>query len=641
MVGSVRQTGAIGGTRCASPPPTYHLLPTTCLLLALAAVYLLITAWNLNIQTIANPDEPRYAAAARTMLRGQTWQDWVVPFFNAQPRLVKPIFFYWLIAATGTAGEALGLGLVTGFRLGPLLMGLLAVTGTFLLGVRLRSARCGFLAAGVLMTCAEVHKVARELVVDMTLTAFIVWAWVFCHITLEQIQNSKCKMKAAPPHEEGSPKREGCGPEQIENPFLPLLGFYLCLGLACMTKGPFLVALFVVIPLLVYLLWTGRLGDLKHAGLWWGMPLSLALGLWWSLALYKLGYDWRSFFVTENLQRAVGAKDHTSHPWPYLFYLGTLGENFLPWVVVLPFAAWWAFKHRDRVIGSSGHRANKQLAVAVTSPDHTITRSPDSSRFLLCALFVPFFFLGLSVSKRPLYLLPLYPYIALALAWAWDEALLSREGEPIRAPKWVAWLVFMPFWAATVGVGLYLPKLGGGQSEAIVLALLCAALAGCGCVAARELKHGLRHKASLLVLAMAALFCVGFETVWRPVNERVANRKEFYRVLDESLRGQPLVLLGHTSNEAVWYLDRPRERIENVRFPDLKAKFFDAPGTKLLVTARFLDKDLELKQALKTEGLAATRAGEQYLLAEPDPAHPPAPDVFRPMAEREDKGGED
>ena len=103
------QTEPVRGKDCDPRPTTYYLPPTTYLLLALVAAYLLITAWNLNIQTIANPDEPRYAAAARTMLRGQTWHDWVVPFFNAQPRLVKPIFFYWLIAATGKAGEALGL----------------------------------------------------------------------------------------------------------------------------------------------------------------------------------------------------------------------------------------------------------------------------------------------------------------------------------------------------------------------------------------------------------------------------------------------------------------------------------------------------------------------------------------------------
>ena len=632
--------------------------------LTLATVYLVVTAWNLRIQTIANPDEPRYAAAARTMLRGQTWQDWLVPFFNAQPRLVKPIFFYWLIAATGKAGESLGLGLVTGFRLGPLLMGLLAVIGTCLLGARLRSARMGFVAAAVLMTCAEVHKVARELVVDMTLTAFIVWAWVFCHVALERIKNPvTVQWGEADEHGRARTNTDQHGlnspcrgeAERLQNPkskiqnpksFLPLLGFYMCLGFACMTKGPFLVAMFVVVPLLVYLSWCGRLKDLKHAGLWWGMPISLVLGLWWSFALYKLGYDWRSFFVTENLQRAVGAKDHTSHPWPYLFYLRTLGENFSPWVVVLPFAAWWAVKQHFRfsIFDFRLSHLGRQEAEGPGGEQIENRKSKIADqRFLLCALFVPFFFLGLSVSKRPLYLLPLYPYISLALAWVWDEALLTREGEPVkRAGLAGMWAFSLAVVAAGVWCArFWLPQQGGSPLEAMALIGFSATLAVCGVAAARKMQRGRRYRASLWLLAMGALFCVGFETVWRPMNERMANRQEFYREVDEALKGRPLVMLGHTSNEAVWYLDRQGERIDNLNFPGLKERFFGASRTRLLASVKDLAKKPALKKAIKTAPVKAMRLREEYVLAEPDPAHPPSPEVFRPVSEREDKGGED
>src|SRR5205823_10220500 len=138
-------------------------------------------------------------------------------------------------AATGKAGELAGLPLDTGMRFGPLLMGLLAVLATFLIAQRLtRSARAGFVAAVVLMTCNEFHKVSREIVIDMTLTACLTWAWYFVLVALERIAEKS-------------------------NALFALFGFYVSLGLACMTKGPLPVAGFVVLPLIANLFLTRRI----------------------------------------------------------------------------------------------------------------------------------------------------------------------------------------------------------------------------------------------------------------------------------------------------------------------------------------------------------------------------------------------
>src|SRR5579862_3586712 len=111
---------------------------TSLAVISIVAVYALTTCWNLSLQTVANPDEPRYAAAAREMLRSG---DWLVPKFNAAPRLVKPAFFYWLISSTDWLGQKIGLDPVTGMRLGPVLMGLLAVISLFFLAKRLIGLR--------------------------------------------------------------------------------------------------------------------------------------------------------------------------------------------------------------------------------------------------------------------------------------------------------------------------------------------------------------------------------------------------------------------------------------------------------------------------------------------------------------------
>jgi len=115
-------------------------------------------------------------------------------------------------------------------------------------------------ASVVLMTCYEFHKLSSELIIEMTLTAFLTWSWYFVLLALERIT----KLNA-------STNRDRGGPATIP----PLIGFYVCLGLACMTKGPLPVAGFLVLPLIAYLIMTKQLASLKRAGLWWGVPPDL------------------------------------------------------------------------------------------------------------------------------------------------------------------------------------------------------------------------------------------------------------------------------------------------------------------------------------------------------------------------------
>ena len=51
---------------------------------------------GLNRQAITDADEAFYAEAGREMVASG---EWVTPHFNFEPRLQKPILFYWLVAA--------------------------------------------------------------------------------------------------------------------------------------------------------------------------------------------------------------------------------------------------------------------------------------------------------------------------------------------------------------------------------------------------------------------------------------------------------------------------------------------------------------------------------------------------------------
>lgn len=364
-------------------PPRSALSSQKFLALAVA-LYLLTAGWNLGGQSIANPDEPRFACAVRDMLRGG---DWIVPQFNGEPRLLKPILFYWLLAATGKIGTALGLTLATGMRLAPVLMGLLTVAATFLIARRLAngSARAGFVAAVVLMTSYEFHKIAREIVVDMTLTAFVSWAWYFALIATDRIA---ARGRAFP----------------------PLLGFYLCLGLACMTKGPLPVAGFVVLPLVAFLALKKQLSSLLRAGLWWGAPLAVLIGFWWFYALAQRGQlaGAESFFKVENLNRILGRKDHV-HPWPWAYYFTLLPEWFAPWILAMPYLLWLAWK----LPRTPGARLES-----------------DGAKFGACAVIGAFLIIGLSASKRMPYLVPLSPPLAVWIGWVFHASFEQAGSEP-------------------------------------------------------------------------------------------------------------------------------------------------------------------------------------------------------------------
>ena len=445
----------------------------------------------------------------RAPLRGGSL---IVPEFNARPRLAKPIYFYWLIAGAAWLGSVAGIDSVAAMRIVPVLMGGFVVLGTYRLGVRLFGLRRGLLAAGMLMSLLEFQRLAQELVVDVTLAALVLWAWVFFVEATERIARR-------------------------ERTALPLLGFYVVLGLACLTKGPFMVALFVVLPALVYLRLTRQLSQLREAGLIWGVPLALAIDGSWFLAVFVKGQDTLSFFVRENLQRMMGQADHL-HYVPFAFYLEVIWENLFPWSLLIPFAV----VQSSRFCRSGQHFSNGTKLVA-------------------CASLVPFAILGLAVSKRSLYLVSLYPFIALALAGTVERMLKTAETE-LKPAVWI-----------------------------LVVGWLLACGVNCFCFAERSRQPGV---------------------------------EAFYRAVRDCVGDRPLVMFGESENEAVWYLDRstPVDRLSRV---ELSTRFFRREDTLLLVSEKILAREPELRRSIVTlatlqRGGRKFLIGRPDANAPPDPA---------------------
>lgn len=578
----------------SSPLPSAVPAPSWSAILALSLAYFLSTGWNLWVQQIENPDEPRYTAPARMMARGES--GWLVPMFNGSKRTVKPILIYWSLAAAGKTGEALGFSRMdTPMRVVPLLAGWLAVLAVYGLGARLFNARVGLLSGLILLTTFYFHDEAREILTDPMLTGFLTAAWCCFAIAIQSLERDKQR-----------------------TPYFPLLGFYVSLGLACLTKGPVLVAVFAVLPIVAYLVWerrrylpeSGRMVWLLHrTGLWWGLPLALGLGFYWHAMLWSAGYedDVKRFFFEQNLQRAAGQLDKNKdlRIYPWIWYFQDLPGHFVPWAILFPVAIAWSWKHR----------------AGMCAP----------AKLLLCALAIPFFAMGLAGSKRSLYLLPLYPLFALWMALVWDR-LLSEANSGLRS-IWKGLLITIAVVATLAAVALTvagpmhlirrLPPFT--DTETVLVAVMAAVLVAGAVLAIRDLRRGEELRGSLQVLAMLVVVWLGYEAAVRKAEYRKDDRFAFYSEVQQVAGNRPLAWLGGRSSEAVWYLDR---EVPNLRFTArLKDGFFEIPDCVLIIREPELEAAPLLKKAVR-ELKRLELKGDYFRLVQADPEQPPDPKLF-------------
>jgi 4-amino-4-deoxy-L-arabinose transferase-like glycosyltransferase len=568
-------------------------------LMALLAAWLLVTGWNLSGQAVSNPDEARYACPARTMIRfgdANGPAGWLVPHFNGEPRIKKPPLFYWVLAVFGHLGTFLGVSLTAAFRLVSVLAGLGALAALLGVARRLFSPRTALFAGGIFTATWLVHELARQLTVDMLMTGCLLVAWYAFVVALERLA----------PDAAAKPRRAW--------PALAL--FYAAAGAACLTKGPVLTGSLVILPMFAYVFWTGRFHVLKRAGLWWGVPLSLFIGFSWYFPLKAALGDnagWSELY-RQSFGRAVGKVDHIQPLW---FYLSDLPQRFIPWIAFLLIAAWQSLAGFGRLPGKP------QAGLA---PIFSL-----QSKFLLCALGLPFALFCLSLSKRGLYLLPLYPFASLWIAWTW-ECLDSNVAQNRFAAwlwKWLLRLLIVatPLAAATLAWP-DLPVADSASTAETILAVFCVVLiALCAVFAWRQVglsPAGGQAAGWLFAALFAALF--SYEATLRPRIERAADLEGFYREIARFAGDRPLVMLGESSNEAVWHLDKPTD---DVRRPELRKRLFDTPGALLLTTDKVLNDPQrpELKNAVRV--LQTIKRKERvFHLAEPDPQNTPANNIF-------------
>lgn len=368
--------------------------------------------------------EPREASVAVSMLETGNY---VLPKAYANEFAYKPPMAHWMMAIF-----SLPQGHVSEFsaRLPSALAFIVLITMVLIFfGKRLSKFHEVFIAALLLITCVEIHRAAMTTRVDMLLTTFIV-AGLFQLYRWEE----KLELKGLPV-------------------LIPVL-----LGCAALTKG--LVG--IVLPLFVfgvYLLMLRKYSLLSiiKALIYIGIP-SLFLPMLWYIAAWKQGGDdFLNVVIGETFGRffhfrVAAASYELGHENGVWYNFMTLFAGFIPWSVLFVFS----------LFGMKLHKPQKSFKEILKGWWNAILLMDKVRLFSLVSLVCIIFFYSIPSSKRSVYLMPAYPFIALFLA----QYLLYLVEYRTKVTR-----VFATFLASVVSlvlVGLLFTMIGLINPERIV-----------------------------------------------------------------------------------------------------------------------------------------------------------------------------
>lgn len=364
----------------------------------ISAITLLPFLGNVDFTT---KGEPREAVVAMSMLNQHNW---ILPINNGFDIPYKPPFFQWCIAAfslvTGHVSEFTS-------RLPSALSLIIMLCAGALFYAKRKNNNVSLLAAIITLTAFEVHRAGTNCRVDMVLTMFIVCALYALYEWWER----------------------GCRR-------LPWIAV-LCMSGATLTKGPVGMVLpcFVMFVFMLFTAWQGS--KLNGAMAWktvYKLFLSAALAavlpVLWYWAAYRQGGDqFMALVMDENVGRFLGKMKVVTHanPWHYNFLM--LIAGWLPWTLPLLLSL---FVLPWRKFANSFTKGESTGKVTLKSRIMAAMRKADAVQvFTWLSFLLILFFYCIPKSKRGVYLLPCYPFMAVLIVeyMAW---LVKRSLFPIR-----------------------------------------------------------------------------------------------------------------------------------------------------------------------------------------------------------------
>jgi 4-amino-4-deoxy-L-arabinose transferase-like glycosyltransferase len=351
----------------------------------LPALTLFTFFFLLGSRALNEPDEGRYSEIAREMLETG---DWLVPHLWYLPHLDKPPMTYWLVAVSmklfGQNEWAV--------RLPAALAGVSGVWATFLLGCLLGGRRVGVWSAVILQSSLLYFAMARMLTPDIFLTQFVTWAMFFFWRSWRG-------------------KNAESGKRNAGIFYAWHLAGWVAIAFGFLTKGPIALA----IPLVAFVaLVIFRLREIPAkillAGFLAGFVVFLAMAAPWFLSVFQRVPESTNYMIFGQAAGHLLGTTIKNRPGGIFYFFGILAAGLLPWTILLG----WLWR---------GGISKSEI-------------SKDGWLFLNVWAIFTFVLFSLSAAKLPAYILPIFPALAVMLAWKFFCEEPADKSTPAIA-KWI------------------------------------------------------------------------------------------------------------------------------------------------------------------------------------------------------------
>ena len=319
--------------------------------------------------------EPREAIVAFSILESGNW---ILPLNYGTDIAYKPPFLYWSIAVFSAI-----LGEVTEFtsRL-PSALSFIAMQLVFFVFVAKRKdIKVALLTSILLLTSFEVHRAAVACRLDMLQVSLIVIS--LCLLYRWDEKNSRG---------------------------VPWLAVVL-MACASLTKGP-VGSVFPCLVIGVYQLMRGRSfakAFFSLTGI--GLLSLIPLAIWYWAAYQQGGKEFSDLMIEENAGRLFHKMSYESHENPIWYNFLTLIWGWVPWTLVLVISL-FGLKWKNMQFLPQGDGIVQRLKKGFIA----FRNQSPIQLFTWLVILIIFIFYCIPKSKRSVYLLPIYPFMAMLIA---------------------------------------------------------------------------------------------------------------------------------------------------------------------------------------------------------------------------------
>jgi len=333
---------------------------------------------GISTKRLWRTDEPRVAGISAEMA---FTGDYFMPKLNGKPFLEYPPMYYWV---TSSFYNTMGRSPFTS-RLASGIAAVLGILLIYLLTKRMGfSSITAFFSGVVLASTAEYWALANRCLVDMLLCFFVIFA-MYSFFKLHQSLNARNGFLKA---------------------FSWMILFAVTVGCGILTKN----LLGIVLPGIAIFFWLIIENIANKKSFWksWitfilGCVISFVLPGLWLFGLYKThGFQMVHTVIWKNtIERFTG--DYSQHSASIFYYFEHAPVQFMPWTILLGLIIIYLIVFKKKI------------------------KVDANMRFALAWFIFPFIFLTISDAKRPVYLLPLYPALALIVVIASNRIVKSNE----------------------------------------------------------------------------------------------------------------------------------------------------------------------------------------------------------------------